>query len=353
MPTLHSVTDEIRTILKWGGLIVVAILISIFLFRFGKNAKEYFYPTPPSPPTVIFGKLPSIAFPNSISNEDFSYTVDTVSGFLPIFTDRAFVYEMIKDVPNLLNLERARAKVSEVGFENTSYTAVVEKAQDNTTYQWTLKDIGGKSITMNIITNNFTLISPYLTNPAVVTPSIMPNEEQAIGTAETFLSQMELTPTDIDKEKYTTQLLSISNGILIPATSFSKTQLIRVNMFQSPLNSLPIYYNNPLRANISFLIAGTEYAGEVVQANYFHQKISQTSATYPIKTTDQAFAELKEGKAYIASYEGTTKDIQIKDMFLAYYMPANTIEYIEPIFVFTGNDKFYAYLPAITSQWVR
>jgi hypothetical protein len=89
MWTLHSVTQETRTILKWAAIGIGTIIVILFLIRTGKQLKEYFFPTPQAAPTVGFGKLPKMDLPTNVVSGDFTYTLDTISGFLPAFPDRA------------------------------------------------------------------------------------------------------------------------------------------------------------------------------------------------------------------------------------------------------------------------
>ena len=104
---------------------------------------------------------------------------------------------------------------------------------------------------------------------------------------------------------------------------------------------------------MNFLVAGNDYLGDIVQATYIHQDLGTDTATYPIKTTTQAFDELQKGKAYIARYYGTSRGIAIQKMYLANFMSEEDQEYVQPVIVFEGKDGFMAYLPAIDSSWYQ
>lgn len=81
--------------------------------------------------------------------------------------------------------------------------------------------------------------------------------------------------------------------------------------------------------------------------------VSDEYSTYPLKTIGEAFDELKNKKAYIASYFGTQKQVKINDASLAYYIEKNEKDFVYPIIVFTGSDGFYAYISAIRDEWIR
>jgi len=157
-------------------------------------------------------------------------------------------------------------------------------------------------------------------------------------------------PSDIDQTKTQANLLSLKNGSLVPATSVSNTQLIGVVFYQKDVDGLPIYYENPNSSNINILVGSNH---KILEANYIHQTVTGDFSTYPLKTVQQAFADLKQGKGYIASYYGPSTNIVINNVFLAYYIGSQTQKYLMPIVVFVGNNDFYAYVPAVTDGWIN
>lgn len=351
MLTLHTLSEEVRTVLKWVGGIAGVFFLIFLIFKGGGFIKNTFFPTPPPPPTVTFGKLPKIAFPQSVSDIRFGYTVDTISGSLPVFPDRAAVFKTISKESSLFDLNNARDKVKQIGFSFDGYVIASESALSPTLYEWENHDDLAKKITMDIVTNNFRLNSAYLTNYSVLNPPSFPSESDAVGKVTQFLTDMSLLPNDLDTDKTRTELLQISGSSLIPASSISSANIIRVDLFQKDLNKYPIVYAHPPYSSMNFLIAGNDYSGDVVQATFLHQDIAQDSATYPIITSTQAFDALQHGKAYVARYYGTDKSMPIQKMYLAYFVSEDEQPYVQPVVVFEGKDGFIAYLPAIDSSW--
>lgn len=353
MWSLHTVTQETRTILKWAAIGIVVVVVIVFLSRGIIALKNRFFPEPPIPPSVGFGKLPPFELPQNVVSGDFTYTLDTISGFLPAFADRGTVYKTVSKTTSLLDLDRAREKVSRMNFDLKTPGKVIEKSLSPVQYSWTETDGALRSITMNTLTNTFSLVSPFLSDPLLTDSPLTFTEEQAKENAQKFFNNSELLPSSIDPELTKTTLLSVSNKTLIPAKKLETAQLIRVDFYQANRDDLPFVYSYPPKTNISTLIDGGSFQGQIVQANYFYQALSDTSETYPIKTSSEAFEELKQGKAYVASYSGTNNTIKIKTVFLAYFLPNTESEYIYPVIVFTGPDDFIAYLPAITSTWYQ
>lgn len=353
MWSLHTVTQETRTILKWAAIGIGVVILIVFLSRGIIALKNTFFPEPPVPPSVGFGKLPPFELPQNVVSGDFTYTLDTISGFLPAFADRAKVYKTVTKTTSLLDLERARGKISRMNFDVKTPGKVIEKSLSPVQYTWTETDGSLRSITMNTLTNTFSLVSPFLSDPLLADSTVTFTEEQAKENVQKFFSNSELLPSEIDPELTKVTLLSVSNKTLTPAKKLETTQLMRVDFYQKNRDDVPFVYSYPPKTNISALIDGGGFQGKIVQANYFYQELSDISETYPIKSSSDAFEELKQGKAYIASHTGTNNTIKIKQISLAYFLPNTESEYIYPVIVFTGSDDFIAYLPAILSTWYQ
>ena len=119
---------------------------------------------------------------------------------------------------------------------------------------------------------------------------------------------------------------------------------------------MPILYPHPPYSTMSLWIAVGQAGPQVVTANFTHQTINttpETEATYPIKTAEEAFEELKNGKAFIASYNGSATDIAITNVFLTYYLGEQPQEYLMPLIVFQGDNGFLAYISAVRDEWVK
>ena len=348
MLSLYKTTKLTKQLLKWAGISIIALLTIIFLFKGGTIIKEIISPTPPPPPTVSFGKLPSIEFPVSAIQPPISYSLDTVTGALPVFPDRVKVYKFSSPPSNLLALKRAEGILSKIGFQSQPVFVA-----DNV-YQWTKQDNLYEKLVFDILTFNLQLSSDFIMNDQVLKAKNLPNEVEANQEIQSFLTEILALPTDLDQGKTKTTFFSIKNSELIPTASLSTAQLIRIDLFQKDVDKLPIYYSNHPFSTMNFLVGSDSYGrGEIVKANLFHQNISNESATYPIKTAEEVLSLLKEGKAHIVSYNGDAKNISIKNIFLGYYMGETPQEYLTPIVIFEGDNGFTAYMPIIKDDWIK
>lgn len=344
MPTLNKTKKETKIILKWGGIFLSIILLFLISGRFAEIIKENL--TPPPPPDASFGKLPSIPFPNQ-QKENITYSIDTLSGFLPNFSDRTKVYKINVGQPTLLALDKTREKVAQVGF--TSKGTPITKD----VYQWIdQSSIIQRRITINIFSQDFTLSSPYLIIPSLQFFENSNEQDSAIETAKTFLSDMMLFPHDLDEEKTKTILYSIEDNTLIPASKISNSKIIRVDFFQKDIDNLPIYYEKGITSTIDLLIGKENNRPKVLDARYFYKNISQISSIYAIKSASVAFAELKQGKGYIASKSHNSVEVTIKKVLLGYYIGEGQQEFLMPIVIFIGENDFVAYISAVKDEWI-
>jgi hypothetical protein len=348
MLTLTAASKETKLILKWAAIILAALFILILAFRALVLLKDTFFPTPPPKPTVIFGKISPPQFPANAVNNEFTYSIDTVSGQLPEFGDQTKIYKIYKPKSDLLALKNLGEKARQVGFKNGPF-----KISDDF-YYWT--DSGGsflKTLRFNIHTADFTLFSPFYFDADILSAKNLPKEDDAIKEARKFLENLRYATDDFDFSKTTTQLLSVRDGQLINASSLGTAHAYRVNFYQNHVNNLPIIYEKPNESNINFIVTGSSFRSQIVRGDYMLQRPTSESSTYPIKTTEQAFEELKEGKAYIASSYAEEGNIKIKDVFLAYYISSKEQDFLYPVIVFEGNDGFFAYVSAVTDEWVE
>ena len=345
MPTLNKAKKQTQTILKWGG---IATLI-VFLFLLGTRSLTFIKDllTPPAPPQASFGRLLPIPFPEK-QKENITYSLDTLTGFLPNFSDREKVYKISPSQPTLLGLNKTRDNVARVGFTLQE----TQIAQD--VYQFSDSDSNlQRKITINIFSSDFTLSSPYLLTPSLQTLISSNEKDNAIDKAKSFLADMSLFPEDIDENKTKTSLYSIAGATLIPTSKIAGSKIVRVDFFQKDIDGLPIYYESGITSTIGLLIGKENNELKVVNATYFHKNISENSSTYAIKSASQAFSELKQGKGYVASKTTDIVEVTIKKVLLGYYIGEGEQEFLMPVVVFEGDNDFVAYISAVRDEWIN
>lgn len=347
------ITEGTKKIIKWLGILMVIGICAIFLYRLGVNIYQKLYPPPPPKPDLTFGKLPPITFPQNATNAHFSYTINTIDGTLPTFPLLISVYPLQQYTPTLTSLQNI-----EMIINHTEFAGNNPQSLSDTIYSWSETNSPFKNIIIDIVNLDFTLTSQYFGDQDVLSARNLPDESGASAIAKGFFQSLQSYPTDIDETKTKTTLLAISNNTLIPATSLSTAQIIRVDFYQNARNNINIVYPHYPDSTISALVASGSNGPEVIEAHYAGKTvIDAQGATYPIITAQEALQKLQDGQAYIANYAGQASGTQvpesITDVSLGYYLSADKKQpYMQPVIVFTGNNGFVAYVSAVQDAYL-
>ncbi|MBI2028342.1 MAG: hypothetical protein HYT07_01910 [Candidatus Levybacteria bacterium] len=341
MPSLNSTKARVLEIIRKGAIVLLVLLLLFILIKALTPLKNIIFPDSSSIPKIAFGKLPAISFPEGSENRNFTYTLDTITGLLPKLPSTIKVYKIVPTVPNLLALQRTQDKIRGIGFAKEG----TQISKDS--YQW-VEESPPKTITIDIFSSDFTFSTPFMNSQFLETFENSNELNEATEEARSFLAAMSLFPKDIGDEKTKTAQFSIINNSLTPATSISSTNIVRVDFFQKNIDNLPIYYKGGLTSSINLLVGKEQNMLKVVEAHYSYKEISSDSSTYGIKTASEAFIQLKQGKAYIASYP-QENEISIKNVSLGYY--ADESEYLMPVIIFQGVN-FIAYVSGVRDEWI-
>ncbi len=346
MATLTQVAVKTRKIIKYSIYLVIFLIITRFAWGIGKGIYRNIFPKPPPPPTLAFGKLSKIPFPeNKDLPPTLEYQVDTVEGSLPALDSQGTVYFMPRLSANLLSLEAAQEKTAKLGF-----SAPGEEISSSL-YRFKKKGTSA-SLEMNIITGVFSISYDLSQDPSPLA-SIPPAPEVAASQVRSFLSSAGLLPEDLQGPS-TPEFLKVEGGNLVSVLSLSEANLVRVNLFRKNYNNLPAVTANPQRANVWFLVSGDRSRDKQIIGGEFHYSPvnEEQWATYPLKTSQQAFEALKASEGYIASLgQNTDGKVTIRKIYLAYFDPPAQAQFYQPVFVFVGDRGFVAYVPAVTPEY--
>jgi len=347
MATLTETAYQSRRAIKFGafGLVILIIFKSIFSIGFAYWRK--LNPPPAPPPTVSFGKLPQIEFPeSSFKEEKLVYRLETTIGGTPNLGDRANVYFIPTKKSSLLALERAKTQARKMGFSGE-----VKKISE-TVYQWQKEEPFLTTLKMDIINGNFTIQKNWQEDQTLLVERMLPIKEQAIIEAKNFLQTSGFPTEDLQVGEANVSFLRFIAPNLVPAISLSEADFVKVNLFRKNLNDLPLLHSKPKEALISILFSGSRNREKrILEVNYTHFPITEeTFSTYPLKTSTQAWEELKTGEGFIANLGEAEKEVVIRKIYLAYFENSSPQNYLQPIYVFESSNDFVAYVSAISSE---
>ena len=343
--TLSDVAYVSRLTIKWGtiGFIVlfflrtiVSLLASILLIL-----------NPPKPPgpTYGFGILPKLTFDQS------AFTVSSISDEIPssnkasITETQLPVYFVPEKKIHLFSNAEANTIAKAFGFLEPSVL------DEKTTYTWTTSQPMHTQLKMDVSTKQFSLTTDWINHLDKFSGQPM-QKPQAIAQLRSTLRTAEILSPDIATSEAKTQYLTVQGTEFSPVDNVSDAQFIRVDLFRSSiLSRYPVYRTNPSEGSVWAIFSGaTDNALRILQASYQLKTVEyDQSETYPILTPEEAVSRVVRGEGYVAQYSGSTGQGVVRRMFLAYFEENVSQQYLQPMYVFTGDDGLVVYLPAVVS----
>ncbi|MBI2337927.1 hypothetical protein HYU95_01975 [Candidatus Daviesbacteria bacterium] len=329
-------------------LSVIALILGLTSFIGYKIWYAYYLASLPpveEKPDIKFGTLPLIDFPkSSVSSSNFTYSLDTTTGGLPkVGVDPDFeknikVYFVTQTFATLLSPERSSDLAQKFGI--TTPPEILSE----TKYKFKILD---KTLFVNLDNGNFS----YNNSASVSTETSLDDDDKLIAGFKQILSNLGFLKNDLKGGRMKIIPLRISGEDLIPAQIRSEAAAAQISLWPDPINKKPVLtadFNESLINAIVFGGAGN--LDNYLSLNFTYYPIeTSTFATYPTKTAEVAFDDLKSGKGVII-LEPDKPQVSITSVYLGYYLAENYNPYLQPVFVFEGPN-FVAYVSAITEQF--
>lgn len=350
MASLTQTAYFARRTVNWAIIAVIAyILMRIFWSIFITVFLLIFPPKAP-PPNHLFDKLPEVIFPlQATPSAKLTFQLQTIEGTVPAASVSATVYFMPKTAPNLLGLNKAQDFATGFNFD----PAPVQESK--TIYRFNDAELPLRRLRYDIISNNFILRYAFEQDPSVFNGKNLPLPEDATAEAINLLQSHNLYPADITGGTNEVLFLKLNGTQLVGTTSLSQADAERIDFFRNPIGNTPVLTPFTDEAPVSIIFSGSPDAKKrIIQFAYTFWPIDyQTTATYALKTSEQAWGELQGGGGYIVRYPTSGNVAVVRNVYLAYYDSFDPQTYLQPIFVFDGDNGFRAYVPAVTSAWVQ
>lgn len=347
MTNLTRIAIVARKAIRYTIFAIIFLIVGKIVLDAGIVIYKKAFPAPPPTPTVKYGKLTKIPFPENASTAKLTYVLETPEGGLPTnIPTQSKVFFMPKASPNLLSLDAAKTTAQALGFGTNP------QQLSETMYQFN-NPTAPTSLQMNIVTGTFS-ISYDLAQDKSPIENKPPIAEVAASTFRSILSSADVLPLDLTGPA-SSNYLKLRGGELVNALSLSESDIVKVNLFRKSYDGLPSMTGIPDQANVWAMISGSKNRNqEIIASEYHYYPVDETQySTYPIKTPAEAFSELQTNKAYTAAI-GLNKDgdsVKIRRIYLAYFDPGSVSAFYQPIYVFEGDNGFTAYLPAVASSY--
>jgi hypothetical protein len=348
-PNLTQVTHVGRLAVKYGMIALVVLIVGRIFLTAAINYWKAMNPPPQPPPTIGFGPLPKIEFPDQ-EDEDKpnSYILELPTARFPEFPDRAKVFFMPSVAPSLLADELVRQKASSFKF------VFQPEILGERTYRWTRTEDIDMSLTMDTLNYNFSLRSNFKAKPEFLINPSLPEEFEAVAKVKSVLDRADLLADDVATASGKVSFIRSLGGELTSAASLSDSDFIRVDLNRVPVDDkYPMYTSEGTRGTISAILTGATntLSGVVEIDNFYHPIDYEQVETYPLRDVKMAWKVLQAGEGYVSS-KGELEAAMIRDVELGYYDSEQEQEFLQPVFVFKGDDGFIGLVSAVDPQYM-
>jgi hypothetical protein len=354
MATLSETAYYSRNFIKYGLSILVGLVIFRGLFIMSIRIYRQLNPPPPPPPTVKYKVLPRPPLVSAPSlPETFNFYLETPDGTTRlenlknerVLPDQLKVFYIVRSGPDLLGLERLKERAAIMGFSSDPESVGESK------YRFRK---GNSSLVLDIdsVSQTFKLYQDALIQ---IPPSTPKSNQEALGALKSGLPR-NLYPTDIAEDKTKYRYFRVDGSGLSEVTSLADAEYVRVDLFRASLEDLPIYTSTYDDGQIWGIVSGGSSGGGILELNYKYYPIDiEQFSTYPIISSLDAWNKLGSGGGTVVKLgDNPNGDITIRRIYLGYFDSTETYQkFIQPIYVFEGDNDFVAYVPAITDEWLE
>ncbi len=356
MATLTEVSQISKKIIKWGIIMLVIISLIPGILAIINKVYLVMNPPPPPPPTVKYGKLPPLVFPQAAQTATPAYTLQTISGSLPSLPNVSKVYPVGVNKSRLLELQRMTDRAKIFGMINDPIQL------NDVTYRFT-NPRAPIDMVYNVITGGISYRYDWTIDTTIYSNFNVPDKQSAVKEARSFLDRMGVLPADLANGDSNVIYLAATASAMVPALSSYEANFVRVDLFRAEKDekipgvgqtvTMKFVTAGGDTSPVNVIISGVDGDGRIVQANYYYSQIlGDDWATYPLKSVQNAWKELTSGGGYIAKRTAQTQ-VTIRHVTMAYYESSQQQDFIQPVYVFDGDQGFMAYVSAIDPNWIE
>lgn len=335
---------------RLAPLSIIFFLVVLILFY---SAKLFFVflklqSTSPIQTHTVFGKIKKPFIPDASSSAGLKFILDTVEGEPVSASPAAKVLFLPPSVVRFGYREKVYLTAKTIGFDtdNIKYKIVDRDA---------VFDDDKQKLTVDISNFNFYYQYRFENTPELFENSVTPEKGASEERAINFLNSVGRYPKELSLGKINTVFLFFddSKKTVGPTQNSNNANLVEVDFYRPDIEGFPTvtstYFTSP--NYVLFTYDGGEYKPLRAQVHFFELSEDQVGI-YPLKTGKEAYEELIGGSGIVISNPSRQTNITIKKMFLGYYDPDIYQEYLQPVYVFLGENNFVAYVPAITKEFL-
>lgn len=346
MASLTEVSVATRKFLKIGAIALAAIIFFRLVLNLMISYWRTAHPPKAPPPAMRFGKIPQLGLENIKSTGGLNFKLETPTNTLPSLPDRADVYYSPFSKPNLLALEKAKQQALLLGF------AGKEEKINEKNYRWK-NSTDNTTLEMNIINSTFSLKYNWQEDQKLLSNKLLFDEIQAVTLAKRILTKNNLLPSDMQNGEIKTTFLKISGQKMVKAVSLSEASMIKIDLYRSSINNLPVKTLKSETGVIQLILAGTPSPTDgIIELNYNYFPIDYgSSSDYPIKNSASAWNQFTGGGGSIITQPKTNVDtIVIRRVYIGYLDTLQEQKFFQPVLFLEGDQSFFGFIPILVDE---
>lgn len=345
-----SLTEFSYYFRKIFPILIISLVFFIIIFYFLRfyltytqtnNKKEEIIPR-------IFGKINSPLIKNSTSSAEFSFILDNIEGRPITTTDSAKVYFIPKSSARFGYREKIYLMAKTLGFDT-------ETIKHRLIENFAFFEDENKKLKVDITNFNFTFESDLSNENFSTLSANIPSEKKIEESAVDFLKKINRYPEELLRGNK--KIIYIKYDPLfetyLNVDNPNDANLVEVDFFRDYPENIPVVTPNFFNSHNYVIIMFDEENYRVIKSQIaFFEKSTSQYDIYPIKSAELAWEELLKGKGKVVAATKGKKDIVIKEINLAYYDSDEYQSFLQPVYVFLGEDNFVAYIQAIADAWI-
>lgn len=298
---------------------------------------------------TIFKQIkPLIVKKEATTSAGFTFTLDTIAGQPITATEAAQVLFFPPAKFQFDYLPKVYLMAKTFGF-NTEM--VKHKLINNEAVFQDDKQL----LAIDINTYNFRYDYDFRKDGRLVDGATMPESESSKNIAINFLRSVDRYPKELALGDitpiymYYDKIASVAGVVVNPQDS----NMIEIDFYRQKVDQFlpmsPTYFNS--QNYVMLMPSGNGAKIVSAQVRFFETSATQIGI-YPLISGNKAYERLLAGKDILISPGTGGKNISIKTMSLGYFDPDIYQDYFQPIYVFTGDNDFVSYVPAVSEDWV-
>lgn len=328
-----------------GALIILIVFYSFQLFFL-------FLQNKPKGPTIdpIFNVLKRPVVPEASSSANIKFTLENIEGRPVTATDTARVFFLLPP-PR-----------TPFGFREKAYLIAQTFDFDTDTVNFLLQGKNAvfsdatKKLTVDIQNFNFFFQYAFADKPGLFDIAKTPSTNEAQGQAINLLQSIDVYPPELATGKTNTIYFNFNpeSKTIRPTNKGEDGNMVEVDFARADIDGFPTvsptFFNSQNFVLMAFFTDGTF---QILRSQVkFFAKSTEQFGIYPVRTGDEAYADLQKGEGIVVSNPQDLDTVVIKSMFMGYYDPDEYQDYLQPVYVFVGEDNFVAYVPAVSKQYI-